>query len=74
MSDQQHDHQHHGHTNGGTSHPGHRPYWKRAHRGWPFWVAVFLMLAAMFIYLWSDDLRGWNRGKLRQPISGAVGN
>jgi hypothetical protein len=33
-----------------------RPYWKRAHHDWRFWVAFGLMLAAMFIYLMTDDL------------------
>src|ERR1035441_5019093 len=29
-------------------HHEHRPYWKRAHHDWRFWVALVLMLAAMF--------------------------
>jgi hypothetical protein len=33
-----------------------RPYWKRAHHDWRFWVALVLMLMAMFIYLMTDDL------------------
>ncbi len=38
------------------SHLEHRPYWKRAHHDWRFWVALVLMLVAMFIYLMTDDL------------------
>ncbi len=34
----------------------HRPYWKRAHRDWRVWVGVFLMAAAMFVYVMSDNL------------------
>jgi len=34
----------------------HRPYWKRAHHDWRFWVALVLMLAAMLIYMMTDDL------------------
>ncbi len=33
-----------------------RPYWKRAHRDWRVWVALFFMLAAITIYVLSDDL------------------
>jgi len=32
------------------------PYWKRAHRDWRIWVALFFMLTAMTIYVLSDDL------------------
>ena len=34
----------------------HIPYWKRAHRDWRFWVAVFFIAAALFIYITSVDL------------------
>ena len=33
-----------------------RPYWKRAHHDWRIWVALFFMLAAITIYVLSDDL------------------
>ena len=33
-----------------------RPYWKRAHRDWRIWVALFFMLAAITIYTLSDNL------------------
>ena len=33
-----------------------RPYWKRAHHDWRFWVGLVLMLAAITIYVMSDDL------------------
>jgi hypothetical protein len=32
------------------------PYWKRAHQDWRFWVGLVLMLAAITIYVLSDDL------------------
>ena len=32
------------------------PYWKRFHRDWKVWVAVVLMLLAMWIYLRTNDL------------------
>ena len=39
-------------------HPDHAPdpYWKRAHRDWRIWVALFFMLAAITIYVLSEDL------------------
>ena len=43
----EHDHVHHHHR---------PPYWKRAHRDWWFWVGLVLMLAAISIYVLSDDL------------------
>jgi hypothetical protein len=51
---------HHNIGNEGATHPqvGHSdlPYWKRAHHDWRFWVALILMLAAIAIYVLSDDL------------------
>jgi hypothetical protein len=32
-----------------------RPYWKRAHHDWRFWVGLVLMLTAMAIYVLSDN-------------------
>ena len=74
MNEIKHVHSPHGDPNDGSNHFGHRPYWKRAHRSWSFWIAVFLMLAAMLIYVMSDDLAGWHRGKPRQPFAGSIGN
>ncbi len=37
-------------------HHDQRPYWKRAHHDWRIWVALFFMLAAITIYVLSDDL------------------
>ncbi len=31
-------------------------YWKRAHRDWRMWVALIFMLAAITIYILSEDL------------------
>ena len=33
-----------------------RPYWKRAHRDWRIRVALVFMLAAITIYILSEDL------------------
>lgn len=56
------------------SHHAHHPYWKRAHHDWKFWVALILMLAAMMIYVMSDDLAFVPRIHSRQAQSGTTGN
>jgi hypothetical protein len=32
------------------------PYWRRMHRDWRVWVGLVLMLAAITIYILSEDL------------------
>ncbi|MGA2211792.1 MAG: hypothetical protein ABSH31_00850 [Bryobacteraceae bacterium] len=32
------------------------PYWRRMHHDWRVWVGVVLMLAAITIYILSEDL------------------
>lgn len=56
-----------------TTHHAHRPYWKRAHRDWRAWVVVFFLLAALFVYVMSDDLALVPRSHPSQPQSNAVG-
>ena len=46
---------------------------KPERRGWPFWVALILMLAALTNYILTDDLRGWHIGPLVRPKQVAVG-
>ena len=45
----------------------HRPYWKRAHHDLRFWVALFLMIAAMIIYVVTEDFSSWPRSWLQHP-------
>jgi hypothetical protein len=33
----------------------HKPYWKRMHHTWSFWVFLFLMLACILYYIVSVD-------------------
>ncbi len=49
---------HHGNEgpNRASGHHGDGAYWKRAHRDWRVWVGLVFMLAAITIYLVSDDL------------------
>jgi hypothetical protein len=41
-----------------------RPDWRRIHHSPLFWIGVALFLAAIAIYVWSDDL-SW-RPRMRQ--------
>ena len=73
MSENKRSHRHHGEHDHNSDHQGQPPYWKRAHRDWKFWVALSLMLAAMVIYVMSDDLAFRPHRQAQQPLSGAVG-
>ena len=44
------------------------PYWKRAHHDWKFWVAILLMLAAMVIYVKTDDLSVRPKNQVQQRV------
>jgi hypothetical protein len=66
-------HERHEGSNRNRDDHDHRPYWKRAHHDWRFWVAVCLMLVGMIIYVTSQDLSLRPRFHSRQPMSGAAG-
>jgi len=63
LNENQHaNHGNEGPTGGGVRrHAG--PYWKRAHHDWRFWVGLVLMLAAITIYVLSEDLAFLPRGR-----------
>jgi hypothetical protein len=73
MSEIKHSGHQHGGPNGGGVDRG-RPYWTHAHRDWRVWVGVVLMLAAMIIYLMTNDLAWGSHTQPRQPISSPSGN
>jgi hypothetical protein len=66
-------HRHVAAPDGNTHYGFHRPYWKHAHRDWRLWVAVFLMMVAMLMYVMSDDLAWRPRGHPRPPLMSATG-
>jgi hypothetical protein len=72
MHEMEHSNHQHGDPNGGKV-QGHRPYWTRAHRDWRVWVGVVLMVAAMIIYLMTEDLAWHPHMQPQQPLSSAVG-
>lgn len=56
MSDVKHVHNNHGGPPLEHSNRENPPYWTRAHKDWRMWVGLILMLAAMTIFIMSDDL------------------
>lgn len=74
MNKIKHQHKSHGDPNGGPIHQGHPPYWRRAHRDWRMWFMVILMLAAMVVYLITDDLSWRFNAQPGPPVPAAVAN
>jgi len=74
MNEHKHSSHQHGKPARDSIHHDQPPYWKRAHHDWRFWVGLVFMLAAITIYVLSDDLALLPRGQPQQQRSGAVGN
>ncbi len=76
MEESKHSQHRHGPDHDRLRHAPH-PYWTRAHRDWRLWIAVFIMLGAMMIYVLSDDLSvqpgRHSQQQQQQPLSGAAG-
>jgi hypothetical protein len=53
-------------------HPALRPYWRRAHHDWRFWLAMVLMAAAISTYVMTQDLWLVPRGERVQPGPGGL--
>ena len=68
MNDTKHSNHGRGQVDGEHVHHDRSPYWRRAHRDWRFWVGLFLMFAAISIYVMSDDLSLVPRTQ-PQPVS-----
>ena len=66
-------HHRHGGPHPGSSQEGDRPYWQRAHRDWRIWVGLFFCMAAIIVYVLSDDLSLMPSGRPRHAVSGAAG-
>ena len=55
MNDHPHSDGAHGGPNPDGLHQVHRPYWKRAHHDWRFWVAAIFIFAAMTFYVMTVE-------------------
>ena len=51
-----------------AEHPPHGPYWKRMHHRPFFWVAAVFILAAMIIYVTTNNLSIGPANKAGQPV------
>ena len=71
MSEELHSSHQHGTPARESIHHEPDPYWKRAHRDWRVWVGLFLMFAAITIYVMSDNLSFFPFGQPRQSQSDA---
>jgi hypothetical protein len=56
MSENKHDHHRQEREEHNKKHYDDKPYWKRIHHTWSFWIFLFLMLAAIIYYMLSDNL------------------
>ena len=45
------------------------PYWKRAHHDWRMWVGLFFMLAAITIFVLSNNLSFFAQREARHSHS-----
>jgi hypothetical protein len=50
-----------------------RPYWKRMHHSWLFWVGMVLVSAAIAIYVLSDNLALLPSGRPQPALSDTSG-
>ena len=73
MSENKRRHRQHGEPDPSGDDHRQGPYWTRAHRDWKFWGALFLMFAAMMIYVMGDNLVLRPRPQPQQARSGTVG-
>ena len=55
------------HSHNSSAPNSHRPYWKRAHHDWRFWVVVVLMFVGVIFYVMSDDFAFVPRNRVQQP-------
>ncbi len=55
-SEGKHSHHEHGVRDGEQLPHDPGPYWRRAHRDWRLWAALLFCLAAIAMYVMSDNL------------------
>ena len=45
----------------------HKPYWKRMHHTWSFWIFLFLMFVGIMYYIMSVDFAFAPQRQVKQP-------
>jgi len=48
-------------------HQDHKPYWKRIHHTWSFWIFLFLMFVGILYYIVSVDFAFAPQQQMKQP-------
>jgi hypothetical protein len=68
-------HSHHGHeiVDGEHIPEEKHPYWRRAHRDWRFWVVMLMFVAAITLYVTTDNLALVRRSPPQPAPSSAAG-
>ncbi len=69
MTQHDHKHEHHGHDHHGHGHSSRKK--RGLHKDWRTWVVVVLVLAAMLMYVVSDDESIQPSGKTAPPVPAA---
>jgi hypothetical protein len=67
MSENTHNHQLHEGQDHITVHHEHKPYWKRVHHSWIFWIFLFLMFIGIVYYIMSVDFVLVPQKQIKQP-------
>ena len=55
-----------------TLHHDPRPYWRRAHHSWGFWIGLVITMVAIIIYFASDNLSLMVQGRMHRPQSSEI--
>ncbi len=63
---------HKAHTHPNPDNRDTRPYWRRAHHDWRFWLAMVLMVAAISTYVATESLSLRPAGTRVAPTPAAV--
>jgi hypothetical protein len=66
MNEKNHDHHQHESQDYITVHNEHKPYWKRIHHSWIFWIFLFLMFVGIIYYIMSVDFAFAPRKQIKQ--------
>jgi hypothetical protein len=50
-----------------NEHNEHKPYWKRIHHNWIFWIFLVLMFICIIYYIMSFDFAFAPHKQMKQP-------
>jgi hypothetical protein len=67
MNENEHNHDSQEGQNYIVTHHDHKPYLKRIHRTWSFWIFLFLMFVGIIYYIVSVDFAFAPQQQVKQP-------